>query len=189
LQAATLPLAVAGGPGLDAAVTAVPNRAYAAKLFENVMADAKDVPVSLSKSGDAILRVKELADAGTSMPQSIQKLLNRVTKPGSKPLTYSEARDFYSNITRLSADEAGRLNPIMKKQIGIVTNALKTDIGEAAGRVGQMGNYYAALQDYAKASQLLRAATTIGKEIGIPLAKIAAAGAAAKAGWDIAARR
>ncbi len=184
LQAATIPMAFMGGPVANRAIEAIPSAEWAGKMFQSVAGDAGAVPVNLSRSGNEMLRVKELADAGAPMPQAIGKMLQRVTKPGGKLLDYVTARDFYSNITRLSADETARLNPIMKRQIGIVANALKQDIGDAAAQVGRAADYYSALRDYARAAQLKRAAIKIAQYVGVPVT-VGALGAAAKMGWNL----
>jgi hypothetical protein len=188
LQTATLPMAFAGGPVANKAINAIPSKNWAGKMFQSVMGDAANVPVTLQHSGNAALRVKELSEAGTSMPQAVGKLLQRVTNPSKGPLTYAEARDFYSNITRLSGEEVNRLNPIMKRQLGIVTEALKRDIGDAAAQVGRAGDYYAAMKDYARASQMQHAAGKILKYIAYPVAA-AAVGQSAHMGWNMATKK
>jgi hypothetical protein len=161
-QMATIPSMVMGGPGASAAIEAIPSRKFAAELFKDVSEHAGDVPVSLTRAGDPLLRFKEMADAGGTMPKAINRLLQRATSPGGKPLTYDEARDIYSNLSALSAEDINRLNAPMRRQMGIVTQALKDDIGDAANQAGQAAKYYAAMKDYARASKLLRAASTIG---------------------------
>jgi hypothetical protein len=163
LEMGTIPGMVVGGPAAEAAITAVPSREFAAQLFKDVSEHAGNVPVSITHSGDAILRAQEISNAGTSMPQSLGKLLKRVTDPKKAPLTYDEARDFYTNITSLSANESARLSPVMRKQVANVRAGLMKDIGDAADQAGQAAKYYAAMKDYARASKLLRASQKIGK--------------------------
>jgi hypothetical protein len=163
LEMGTIPGMVVGGPAAEAAITAVPSRKFAAQLFKDVSEHAGNVPVSMTHSGDAILRAQEISNAGTSMPQSLGKLLKRVTDPKKAPLTYDEARDFYTNITSLSANESARLSPVMRKQVANVRAGLMKDIGDAADQAGQAAKYYAAMKDYARASKLLRASQKIGK--------------------------
>lgn len=165
-QMAMIPSMVMGGPGASAAIEAVPSRKFAAELFKDVSENAGNVPVVLTKSGAELTRFKELADAGGTMPKAVTRLLSRARSsytPGGKPLTYDEARDIYSNLSSLSAEDVSRLNPVMRRQMGIVTNALKDDIGDAAAQAGQAAKYYAAMKNYAQASKLLRAAKVIGK--------------------------
>lgn len=141
---------------------AIPLKSKAGALLKSVEQKAGNVPVDLQQSAEHILRTKDLADAGGSMPMAINKMLRRVTDPTKGPLTYSEARDFYSNITRLSADEMDRLTPVMKAQVGKVAAALKDDIGQAAAKVNKAADYYAGIKQYAKAAQLQRTAEKIG---------------------------
>lgn len=143
--------------------TGLPSRKVGAELFKDVMAHAGNVPVSLTRSGDALLRAREIADAGTSMPQAVSKLLRRVTDPSKPTPTYEEMRDFYTNISSLSANEMSRISPVMKRQIGLIAKGLRDDIGDAADQAGQAAKYYAAMKNYSQASKLLRAAHTIGK--------------------------
>lgn len=157
------------GAGLEAmapvgrVAESLPSRKVGAELFKDVMANAANVPVNLTRSGDALLRAREISDAGTSMPQAVSKLLRRVTDPNKPAPTYEEMRDFYTNISSLSANEMSRISPVMKRQIGLIAKGLKDDIGDAAGQAGQAAKYYAAMKNYSQASKLLRAAHTIGK--------------------------
>jgi hypothetical protein len=85
-----------------------------------------------------------------------------------KPFSYEEARRYYTALTRLSADEAQKIAPPLKAQLGQLANALKQDIGDAAAEVGRAGDYYSALRDYAKASRLARTAQWMLKYIAAP---------------------
>lgn len=185
LDMATIPSMVVGGPEAGAAIEALPSRAYAAQLFKDVSAHAGDVPVSLTRAGNPLLRFKEMADAGGTMPKAINRLLQRATAPGGKPLTYDEARDIYSNLSALSAEDINRLNAPMRRQMGIVTQALKDDIGDAANQAGQAAKYYAAMKDYARASKLLRASGKIQEYLAKPAIKAAGAGAGGVAGYEL----
>ena len=157
--------AEAGSPILSR----IPTRAKAGNLFESVMKDAQDQPVNLNTSAPTLLRVRELADRGTSMPQAANKLLRRVTDPDQGPLTYREARDFASNLSRLSSGEAQKLTPIMKRQVGQLSHDFNQDIANAASDVGREEDYSKAMHDYAIASRLRNAAIT-GAKIAIPTA-------------------
>ena len=54
----------------------------------------------LSKSA---FQVKQLAQNGATMPPN--KFLERITNPHLPPLTYEDARQFYSNINKLPLDK------------------------------------------------------------------------------------
>src|SRR5581483_442695 len=161
LEASQIPATFMGGPTSEAAIEAIPSRKFASHLFGSIMKDAADVPVNLTNSGNQLLRVQELAQRGTSMPQAAGKLLRRVTEPGSSPLTYQEARDFASNISRTSADEAQRLSPAMKREMGQLRSLFHQDIGDAAGTVGRGEDYTRALKEYARGAKLDEATNNI----------------------------
>lgn len=216
MEAATIPSSFVGGPAAGKAVELVPSTAYASHLFNLVehggtvldaaapsgmrlVKGASAIPVKLTRTADEALRAMELGQRGGTPAKPVMDLLERATKfarvPGTKartaapPMTYSEARDFYTNLTKLSAEQGASLSGPMKRQIGLVAQALKADIGAAAGQVHQAGNYFEAMRNYAQASKLKRAALDIAKWVGIPTGTAAAAAGAgylAKKGWELA---
>ena len=166
-QAATMPSMVMGpegGAATEAAGAAVkgaskvagliPSAERAGEGFSQVMTAAHDLPINISMPGSVALRTQELAQSGGSMPKVVNDFLKRVTKPDSPPLTYQEAKDFYSNATRVSADEAMRLTPIMKRQVAQFTSALNTSLEQAAEHVGQLDTYQKAMSEYHNAMRL-----------------------------------
>jgi hypothetical protein len=175
LQAATA--------GAGVALGSIPMKSVAGKLLASVEKDAGHLPVNLTHSSDELLRVKELADAGGTMPTAIRKLLARATEPGGRPLTYSEMRNYYSNITSLSAREKMGLSPIMRRQLGITAAALKQDIADTAAVVGRSADYFHGMREYAQAAKLERAATEM-KKWAIRAAGVGATAELAKLVWN-----
>jgi hypothetical protein len=102
--------------------------------------------------------VRDLAQSGGSMPKVINDWLKRATDPKRPPMTYAEGRDFYSNSTRLSADEFNRLTPVMKAQIGQFTSALNRSLGQAATSVGKGELYSDSMAQYANAAAIAKRA-------------------------------
>jgi hypothetical protein len=179
-QAATLPMTFMGGPVADAGIQSIPSKAAAGKMFQSVMADAGDVPVNLNNASQPLLRAQEISARGASMPQAAGKLLRRATQPGAPPITYGEARDFASNISSLSANDAMKMTGPMKSTINNLRSAFHRDIGDAAETVGRGADYRSALQEYASAMRLRDNAQTAGLwalKKGLPMA--GGAGAAA----------
>jgi hypothetical protein len=128
-------------------------KADAGKLFASVAKDANSVPVSLDNAGDAALKLMDWQKK-TQLGPTLNKFLNRVTSPKQGPLTYEEGRDFYSLLSRMSADETSKLAGPVKYQVQQLAAGLKQDIGNAADHVGRAADYYRAMGDYAKASRL-----------------------------------
>ncbi len=157
-----------GGVAIGAAAKMIPSAARAAKVLEAVKGKAGEVPVDLSRSGDSLLRIKELSQAGHGNLPVIHKLIERYTAPvktairgvkdDAKPLTYSEARDFYSAISKLSAKDSMAITGTMKRELGEFANLLKHDIGQAADQAGQAAQYYSGIKEYAKAKAMARVA-------------------------------
>lgn len=139
-SAAAAPSKVTGRAAIDSA----------SQAFQKVMGLAKDQPVPMTDNlSQSLSRYQDLVNAGGSRSLSVSKLLNRVTAPNAAPLSYSEARDFASNISRLSADETQRLTPVMRLQVGNIKAALNEAVGQAAGSAGQGSQYAGAMQNYA----------------------------------------
>jgi hypothetical protein len=162
-QMATIPSAFMGGPGAEKVIEAVPSAKYAGQVLAAVERDAGHLPVDLSRSAEPLLRVKDLADRGGVMPTAVRKLLLRATEPGGKPISFSELKDFYSNITSLTAKEKMSLTPIMRRQLGMTAAALKQDLAATAAQVGKSAEYLKGMGEYASAMKLQRTANEVGK--------------------------
>lgn len=174
LQAGTLPSMFLGGPAADAAIQAMPSRAAAGRMFNSVMADAENVPVSLTRSMAPLERTQQLASSGASPVRVADQLYQRANTVN--PIPYREARDFASNISSLSPNEVASMNGPMGSAVNNLRGAFHQDIADAAGTVGRGQDYLNAVREYARASQMSDTAKTIAKY----LAGAAGAGAAYK---------
>lgn len=121
--------------------------------FQQVLQNAGNIPIDVTDAGNIALRTRELAASGGSMPKVVRDFLNRITQPNSQPMTYAEARDFYSNATRLSSDEFNRLTPVMKKQVAEFTDALGKANARAAAAGGEGETYASGMRGYAKGAE------------------------------------
>lgn len=142
------------GPTAGELINAIPNAARAAGKFQQVMSAAKNAAVDVNAPGDAALRIQQLAERGGTMPRMVRQFIGRITDPSQGDLLYPEARDFASNISRLSADEYNRLTPVIQREVGNLKTALNGAIGQAADSVGQGDAYRSAMQEYASAAKL-----------------------------------
>lgn len=137
-----------------AAVNAIPRAGRAATKFARVANVANKVPVNVEGPGQVALRIQQLADRGGTAPRMVSKFLQRTTDPNQAAMTFDEGRDFYSNISRLSADEYGRLTGPIKREVGNLKAALDGSLREAAGSVGKGAEYGSAMKEYARAAKL-----------------------------------
>lgn len=161
-----------------AAINALPSAERAGEKFKSVMAAAKNVPIDVAETGDVALRIMQLAERGGSMPMAVRKLLTRVTDPEKAAMVYEESRDFASNISRLSADEFGRLTPAVAREVANLRVALNKANAMAAKQVGKMEEYASAMNEYARAMRLRKAvdAAVDGVKKGVPVATAAGVG-------------
>ena len=162
LKAATIPSMVMAGPEIKAVGAMIPTTEHAGELLNTVAQNANHVPVSLEGTHAALNEFLKYADSGGTKPKVITDLVNRTYK-GGEPLTYEDARRFYTNISRLSDAEMSTLNPNMRRLMGGIKEAFKKDIGDAAAKVDQAANYYKGMKEYTKAAKLERAATEMKK--------------------------
>ncbi len=189
-QAAQIPSAFvapeAAAEGASKAIgaidAAIPQTARAGAKFSEVMGAAKDIPIDVRGPGDIALNIQKLSESGSSRPKVIGDFLKRVTDPDKGPLTYEEARNFYSNATRLSADENMRLTPIMKRQVGQFTAELNDAIAGAAEHAGKLGQYTEAMDEYHRAMRLRALGSGIKDLLTNKAAQAAAATGAGMAG-------
>lgn len=139
---------------IPAVTNAIPTTTKAGAKFQEVMGAAKNIPIDVNAPGQVALRINELAEHGGSMPMVVRKFLNYVTDPQKPPMTYEVARDFASNVSRLSADEMGRLTPVVGREVANLRVALNKAVGDAASAAGKGQEYAQAMTEYARAMKL-----------------------------------
>jgi hypothetical protein len=142
---------VGGGASL---VSKLPRASRAATALEEVDQAAGHLPVDVNNPGQVALNAQKFAKSGSSLPKVIKDYLTRVTDPNQPPLTFSEARDFYTNATRVSANEAGRLAPPMWKRVNDFRDALHSSLQKTAEQVGMGDAYSQGIKEYSQAMKL-----------------------------------
>lgn len=177
-QMATIPSAFMGGPALEAGAEAIPSKAYAGHLFDQVMQAAGDQPVALTRTGPQLekmlqlgregggtvpLPARQLANVGGQAPPKsipiLRQMQNDLTgataaTEAPKPLPYSSARNFQSGLSSLSREDTGNMGGPMKAQLKQVNKSLYGDIYDAVSPVGQGANYAQAMKENAQAERL-----------------------------------
>ena len=185
LKAATIPGTMMAGPEVEAVGAAIPSTEKAAKILGDVAEHANNVPVRMKNTWPALEEYLKYQHSGGAPSKVITDMLARMDDFNKGPMTYEDARRFYTNISRLSDQEMSTLNPNMRRLMGGVKEAFKKDIGDAAGQVNQAANYYKGLKEYAKAAKLEKAAGEMWKW-AIRLGGTAALGAAGYEGVKLA---
>ena len=162
---AEIPSMMVAGPGTGkaieeapAAITKVleklPTATRGAKRLNEVEEAAGQLPVKFTNTFEHLMRASELSDTGATLPTPVKKFLKTFQKGHDIP--YSEARDFYSNLSHLSAKDNMALTPSMRRQVALIVHAMKTDIGDTAAQVDKASQYYAGMKDYARAMKAAR---------------------------------
>lgn len=173
-EAATM--AVPGEAGIAGAKAVIPSAERAGQAFKDVMAAAKNVPVDTTAAESVAQEIKDFASRGGRLPKVIRDFAKRVDP--TNPMTYEEARDFYSNARQLTMEEINSLKPQVKRKVIEFANTLGDSIQKAATSVGQGERYSQALNEYRQAKSLGEAIDTL-KKWGIRGALTAAGGSAA----------
>ena len=160
LEAAQIPASFMGGEGAEAGATAATNvgskvfgsAEHAGQLFDAVRVAAKDQPIELSDQVyDALQNIKQLSDAGAKgVPRVASKLANRLNNVDQE-FYWDEARRFYTNISRLSANEYASMAPQTQRAVGQLGRALGDVLQTTAEGVGKGEEYSQAMQEYARA--------------------------------------
>jgi hypothetical protein len=98
---------------------------------------------------EAASQAQELSDAGANgMPRVISKFVAGVTDPEKAPIAWDEARRFYSNVSRPSANEYQGMNPQMAAQVGKFAGAFNDALRATATAAGKGDEYSQAMQLY-----------------------------------------
>ncbi len=176
-------LAMPVGAGAKAGMEAIPSAARAGAKFEQVMGAARHVPVDLTVPGDVALRLADIAQRGGGTnfgPPPVRQFIQWATDPNKAPMTYEVARDFASNLSKLSRKDLTAMGGPMSAKVMELSAALNKSIGQAASKVGKGREYAEAMTEYAKAKRLqglIEDGLVGAKRAAIPAALGAGAGA------------
>ena len=171
-------------PGIVARAAGV-SKTRAATNLASAADAAKNVAINAELPGQHALRIMQLGETGNYVPAVVRRFAQRVTDPNKAALTFEEARDYASTISKLSANEFGKLAPVVQREVGAMRQALQTALTEAAGTVGKAKEYTSGLSEYARSTKarklasehLPQAARTIGRRV--------AEGAGVGLGWKL----
>lgn len=183
--------AAAVGRGVEAIKAATPAAKIAkgADIFKELKSTIGEHTVEMTDNlSKALFDIKEAVDTGATLPSPINKFVTRIADLEQPPLTYSEARSFYSNIGDLAASDKMAMNDKGRRLLNQFRAALGDTIAATAENASKLHDYRTAMSTFAqgkKREEQLEIAKEFAKDIALKTLKLGAAGAAAKAGWDI----
>jgi predicted enzyme related to lactoylglutathione lyase len=186
-QTAQIPALMVTGPGTEAGAEVASAGASkifgsvdrAGKLFNEVKAAAPGAVDITDAMSQAATRTQELANTGAKgMPRVISKFVARVTDPEKAPIAWDEARDFYSNVSRLSANEYQSMNPQMAAAVGKFAGAFNDALQATAEGAGKGEQYAQAMDLYRTAKSWQRIGSDVwqGAKRALPFAGGSAVG-------------
>lgn len=196
LQAVTLPAslgspleaeAAATGAGKVAQVvsdlTPAGRAAKAVNLFKDIESKIGEHTVSMTDElGNALSEIKEGIDTGLNAPSVVNKFVTRIADTEQPPLTYAEARKFYSNMGDLATSEKMAANSKMQRLIFQVQKALGNAISTTAEQGGKLQQYRDAMKGFAGA-MTAQDRVDMAKSLATKAAGTAALGATGYAGY------
>src|SRR5215472_16327813 len=149
-----------------------PSRKEAGDTINDVKNDIGSNPVDTSQTRTAAQRANQLrTQVGAFMPAPLRKYVTRINDQTQGPLTFAEARDFYSQLTKLSLPERLKTGGEMKALVNEVTARLGGALESAANQAGRW-DYGDAVRNY-----------SLAMRNRVALSTAAALGAAAYTPW------
>lgn len=146
--------AVADIPVVRAGLSRLPTKANAGAKFKEVMAAAHDVPIDVTKPLNVAMRIYDLSKRGGTLPKAVRDFLTHAIDPDKPDMTYRIARDFASNISRLSSNEYQRLTPAIAREVHALRVSLNGAVEQAAAKVDKAALYRQAMNQYARAARV-----------------------------------
>lgn len=166
-QFGAVPEAAAGGrvaQNLVEKVLPSTRAAKAGKVFEELKGAIGNHTVDMTdRLSNSMADIRDAVDTGSTLPSVINKFVTRVADIDEGPLTYKEARQFYSNVSDLSASEKMATKGRDLRLINEFKHALGETIGDTANKANMLQQYRQAMQDYAGAAKTKETLKTIGK--------------------------
>jgi hypothetical protein len=137
--------------------------AKAGQLIEEATQAAGHLPIDVTKVGNQAMRIEELAKRGGIMPKVVRDFLKRATDPTKEPITFSEARDFYNNASRLTRSEAAKLTAPLRRELVQFTRHMGDSLLKTAEQAGKGEQYARGIKNYKNAAEWGRRARKVGR--------------------------
>lgn len=126
--------------------------AKAVQAFQGLSGDIGSHPVQVTdKLAGALADIKQGADTGLNIPSVVNKLVTRLSDVEEGPLTYDEARQFYSNLGDLAASDKMAMNAKAQRLVFGVQHALGETIADTTEQANKLSVYQGAMKDFASA--------------------------------------
>ena len=156
------------GPGMaegaGMAAEAIPSAERAGKTFKELQGAIGTHTVAMTeKLSDALAEIKDAVDTGSNLPPVINKFVTRIANVEEGPLTYKEARQFYHNVSDLSASERMAAKGNDLRLINNFKHALGDTVAQTAQDAGRLDAYRSAMSEFHNAKALSEKLDTVKK--------------------------
>lgn len=123
----------------------------AATKFKDVEKSIGEHAVQVTdKIAASLSEMKEGIDTGLNAPSVVNKFVERIADTTQPPLTFTEARKFYSNLGDLATSERMAANSKMQRLIYQLRSALGESIEATAEYGGKLSTFQEAMKGFAK---------------------------------------
>jgi len=146
----------------------------AGQIFEELESRVGRVPVNTEAASGTADAIRKIADSGAHEPKVVGDFIRRLSDRTQPPMDYTDLRRFYTNASRLSAEESTRVTKPIQRLVGEFTERLGDAAYEAANSKGMGAKYNEAIRKYRDAARTLEILKKVAKAVGT-----AAVGAAA----------
>lgn len=164
---------------------AIPSAERAGKTFQALKGAIGNHSVAVTdRLADTLGEIKQAVDTGSTLPSVINKFVTRIADVNEGPLTYNEARQFYSNVSDLSVSEKLASKAKDLRLIQLFKHALGDTIAQTAEDAGRLQDYRDAMSEFSKAKRI-ETAVDKGKKIAGAAIGSAALGASGYAGYRV----
>jgi hypothetical protein len=156
------------GPGLAEGAGAIenliPSAERAGKTFQELKGSIGTHTVAMTdRLADALGEIKQAADTGSTLPSVVNKFATRIADVDKGPLTYNEARQFYHNVSDLSASEKMAAKGNDLRLLQEFKHALGETVAQTAESANKLEKYQSAMSEFAKSQRLKEGVKTVGK--------------------------
>lgn len=128
--------------------------AQAGQQFQDLKGAIGGHTVSMTNAmADALADIKGAVDTGSTLPSVVNKFVTRIADTDQGPLTYQEARQFYHNISDLSASEKMATKAGDLRLLNNFKHALGDSIANTADAAGRLQDYQSAMKGFASGAQ------------------------------------
>jgi len=163
-----------GAAGAEAISKAIPSTERAGQAFKELQGAIGNHTVAMTdRLANSLADIKDAVDTGSTLPQVINKFVTRIADLDEGPLTYKEARQFYSNVSDLSASERMASKGKDLRLINEFRHALGETVGDTANSADLLSKYQGAMSEYSGAKrleQMYENAKDVVKKAALPIA-------------------